>query len=83
MLAKGTGATGNAIAAGSRHIVLASGKSLVVLDRESSRKDKVAILPSLEPRGTITGLAFDGSSRLWIAEQSGMIRGPLDLPDRH
>ena len=69
-----------ALAADSKHIVIASGKKILFISRSDYRgEDPPTNLRSLTG-GQIVGLAIDGTGRLWFADyDKHLVQGPLSI----
>jgi len=78
-LTSGAGWIGS-LAAGPNHILMASGKKILMISRADNRgENPPSVLQSLTG-GTIAGIAFDAAGNFWYADYDhGEVTGPLIL----
>ncbi|HMD70186.1 MAG TPA: carboxypeptidase-like regulatory domain-containing protein [Bryobacteraceae bacterium] len=66
------------LAADSNHILMASGKKIVMIARSDNHGEKDPPALTSLTGGTLAGLAFDSAGNLWYADYSnGTVSGPL------
>jgi hypothetical protein len=70
----------NQLTADSRHVIIASGKKLLVVSRANYRGESPPINLQSLTGGNISGVAIDGTGRLWYADlDNHLVQGPLSI----